>query len=336
MTTEAITPERLAKMMERVQRLLVEADNMDQFVSASGQVNDAERKQAAANFRAKAEDIMRKYRIDQESLIATDASVITPISRDVILCPYVSQFDQNYRMLMYWICDHAGVELLTKYANGNAVAELWGYEADIQLAEMLYSSAKLVFGQYLEPTYDATLSDQVNAYRFRQAGMLRKDIAVALWGENTPANRSRAQRLYVAECRERGEQPALTGLGTDATTYRDAYASGFVSAVYDRLRAARDAADRHGGAVVFAGRAERVREAMYAKHPHLRPVPRTEKPQDDKPAKKVKPWKPTKADIRRWERQNGAAAQAGRAAGGEAAQNVEIAPTGEPVRRLAV
>lgn len=336
MTSDTVMPETLAKMMARVQRLLVEADNMDQFVSASGQVNDAERKAAAANFREKAEQLMRKYRIDQENLIATDASVITPISRLVVICSWSNRFDNNYRMLMYWICDHAGVEMLTKYANGDAVAELWGYEADIQLVEMMYAAARLVFGQFLEPTYNADLSDQVNAYNLRQAGMLRRQVAEAIWGENTPANRSRAQRLYVKECQARGEQPALEGLGTDATTYRDAYASGFVSAVYDRLRASRNAADRHGGAVVFAGRAERVREAMYVAHPHLRPVPREERKDTPAKAKAVKPWKPTKADQKRWARQNGAAAQAGRTAGGEAAQNVDIAPGGPRVLRLEV
>lgn len=334
-TDQDMTPEQLAKMMARVQKLLTEADNMEQFISASGEVNDAERKRAAANFREKAESLMRKYRIAEESLIATDASVITPITRDVVLCHKYNHFDSEYQMLMYWIADHAGIRLLTKRVGSDFVAELWGYEADIRLAEMLWSSTRLVFGQYLEPKVDSGLTDQINAYNLRRSGMLRKDVATAMWGLNTPANRSRAQRLYVKECLARDERPALEGLGTDTKTYREAYASGFISTFHDRLRASRDAADSHGGSLVFAGRAERINEAMYVAHPYLRPKPVSEEKTIEEKTP-TKPWKPTKADLRRWARQNNDSARAGRAAGGEAAYNVDIQPTTNPAQRLVV
>lgn len=327
-----ITTETLAKKMTLVQRLLTQADDLELRGTDSG-VSPEENRVAAGNYRQRAESIMREYRIEEEQLIATDASVITPIMREVVICDWSNPFKSNYLMLMYWIGNHAGVEVLTKYRNGECMAECWGYEADIRLVEMLWSSARLVFSRYLEPTYDVLLSDQVNAYNLRQAGVLRKDIALQLWGDNTPALRTRAQRLYLAECRKRGEEPALNGVATDAKTYRESYASGFVSTVSDRLRAARDAADSHGGALVFAGRAERVKEAMYTAHPHLRPVPHTDvqPTRDDKP---IKPWKPTKADLRRWEREAGPAAQAGRNAGGQAALNVEIDRTTDPAQRL--
>lgn len=327
-----ITAEALAGKMALVQKLLAQADDLELRGTTSG-VDAEENRKAAANYRERAEDMMRKYRIEEEQLIATDASVIMPMMRDVILCPWMSDFRNDYVMLMYYIGNHAGVEVLTKYANGEQIAELWGYEADIRLAEMLYASARIVFARYLEPTVDHTVTDQVNAYIMRQAGMLRKDIAEALWGVNTPANRSRAQRLYVAECRARGERPVLEGMKTDAKTYRESYASGFISTVSSRLRAARDAADTHGGALVFAGRADRVKEAMYTRHPHLRPKPLTDVA--PAPTGKVKEWKPTQADRRRWARQAGPAAQAGRNAGGQAALDVEIARTTEPAKRLA-
>lgn len=337
MTDPDVTPEQLAKLMKRVQDLLNKADDVEaRGASLSGVVNHADIANEASAFRAKAEQLMNTYRIAEESLIATDASVITPISRDIVMCSYWSQFDDNYEMMMYWICDHAGVHLLTKRVGSDHVAELWGYEADIRLVERLWSSSRLVFGQYLEPKYNPELSDQVNAYVLRRSGMLRKDVAESIWGQNTAANRSRAQRMYVTECKARGERPALEGMGTDAKTYRDGYASGFVSAVYDRLRVARDAANSTAGAMVFAGRVERIKEAMYQAHPRLRPVPRDPNEVLPKPDKKTKEWKPTKADVKRWARQNGPAARAGRAAGGDAAQNVDIQPTTSPGMRLGV
>lgn len=333
---EEITPEQLAKLMTRVQNLLNKADDIEnRGTSLSGVVNKADIANEAAAFRSKAQQIMNEYRIAEESLIATDASVIIPVSRDVVISSIWTQFETDYFMLMYWIADHAGVQILTKRVGTDVVAELWGYEADIRLVEILWASARLTFGQNLEPKFNPEVSDQMNAYMLRRAGMLRKDVAVAVWGENTPANRSRAQRLYVKECQARGERPALEGMGTDAGSYRQAYATGFVSTVSDRLRAARDAANSSGGLPEFAGRADRIKEAMWTAHPRLRPVPRDPETIPVK-RKEAKPWKPTKADMKRWARQNGPAARAGRMAGGDAAQAVEIQSTTAPESRLGV
>ena len=123
--------------------------------------------------------------------------------------------------------------------------------------------------------------------------------------------------------------------------YRDAYASGFLNRLYERLRAARNAADVTGGALVFPGREERVNEALYAAYPHRRPKPKPKTQvavvtvPDNTPAKvdrRRKDW--TQADQRRWDRQNGASARNGHAAGHAAASKVDVAPTHERAQRV--
>ena len=326
----------MTKTMNRILGLIAKADH-----PGTGA-------EEAATFRAHAEELMRRYRLDEENLIASDPTAITPVMHSIFLCPFSSRMVNRYRNMFWVIAEHTGVEVVTRRSRSGEEPGYWadafGYDADLRMTELLWSSARLVFGSHLEPQVDPLLSDRVNAYNLRQAGMLRKDIAVRMWGENTPANRSRAQRLYVAECAARGEQPALTGLGTDADTYRDAYANGFVESLDGRLRAARDAADSAGGALVFAGRHDRVMELVWTMHPYLRPAP--PRPADEVavvvetpnvPAVKerkqrVRRW--TKADEARWQRMNGAAAEAGQRAGGAAAARVQVDRTTAPEARV--
>jgi hypothetical protein len=324
--------EKLASMMSKIQALLAKAES-------------TEFPEEAATLYTKAEELMRKYRISEEELIAEDQFAAVPVMHSLFGYSDQTDFSNEYRMMMYWIADHCGIEMVTRYDNPGEETGFWfdlfGYEGDLRMVEWLWSSARLVFGSHLEPQVDPKVSDQVNAYNLRQAGVLRKDIARKLWGDNTPALRSKAQRLYLAECTARGERPAVSGLGTDADMYRQSYAEGFVSRLSDRLRAARNAADSIGGSLVLHGRAERIKEAKYQAYPRLRPLSKEEiaKRQEERanlPALKVdgrrKSW--TQADERAYQRRNGHSAQAGRVAGGTAAGKVEIARTHTPAQRV--
>lgn len=323
----------LSAMMGRIQSLIAKAD-----------ASTFPEEQAA--FYAKAEELMRKYRIAEEDLIATDVSAVVPVMHSIFVADYATRFTTEYHRMLSYIVNHADCMGIFRWVNQReaeamgGVAGLWmdvfGYEGDLRMIEWLWSSARIIFGTHLEPQVNPALSDQVNAYNLRQAGVLRKDIAIKLWGDNTPALRSRAQRLYVAECIARNEEPALTGLGTDATAYRAGYAEGFVSRLYDRLRASRDAADASGGALVFAGRTERIAEVMYATYPHLRPADRSTDvavaEESCKACEKAKSghcrqhpgYRWSAADERRWQRANGAAANAGKRTGATAAGKVEM------------
>lgn len=333
--------DKLAGMISRVQKLLNQADEAEaRGRSLSGVVNDSDNANEAAAYRAAAERIMREYRIEEEQLIATDPAAVGVVMHSIFGYSDRSEFLNNYHTMMYWVTRYAGVEVQARYNRDDEDHGIWfdmfGYEGDLRMAEWIWSSARLVFGSHLEPKVDPRIGDQVNAYNLRQAGILRKDIARKLWGENTPANRSRAQRLYLAECKVRGEQPLLSGLGSDAEMYRESYAQGFVSRLSDRLNAARDAADSVGGALVLHGREERIKEALYMAYPNRRPKPPTDVAITTqvpvKVDRRVKSW--TKADERAYQRRTGTSAQAGHTAGGRAADRVEVTRTHTSAQRI--
>jgi len=305
----------LEQIIARVQNLLTRADGNG--------TTPAE----AALCRQHAERLMRVWRLKEENLLAVDPFSISPTHHSLFVAGAESDFYMILATLITVIANHSEVWIDLHWGRMNhhdspygIIATLVGFEVDLHQAEWLFSSARLAFGQHLEPTRDDTLSEQENVYRMRRAGMLRKDVALLMWGTNTPSLRSKAQRLYIRECEARGEQPQLEGLGTDAKTFREAYARGFVDRLSDRLRVARDAADSAGGVVTLAGRAQRIRDAFYELFPERRPTPATT---DTTPAKKYRG--PTKADMRRAERRYYSdAARAGAGEGVAAANQVEI------------
>lgn len=318
-------PQTLRKIQIRIQNLIVRADDPGATVAE------------AQLCRQHIERLMREYRVTEEEALAVDPHAVIPVAHGLFIADYASDFNYDLSRLIEIVARHSEVKIKFHWGRHpeSGHSGMWvtlvGFEVDLSLAEYIYASARLAFGNHLEPRRDDSLSEQVNVYRMRAAGMLRKDIAEIMWGSNTPANRSKAQRLYKKECEARGELPQLEGLGTDAKTFRESYARSFVDRVSDRLRIARDAADVDGGVVVFAGRAEKVREAFYEMFPEERPQPLPAVIEADE--KPLKPWKPTKADIRRTQRRYYSdAALSGGAMGSRAAEDVDIRRPGQAKR----
>lgn len=298
--------------------------------------------EAGASYRAKAEDLMRKYRIEEEELIAQDPTSVEPVRVRVVIIKEDNPFRQQYVNLFSVIARHAGARCCFDWVrNGTGqyevVAEAVGYETDTRYAEMLFTAARLVFSDRLEPKVDSLLSDQVNAYRLRSAGMERVKVAELIWGNREKVNLGRVGRYYKAECVKRGEVAALDGRGVTGKVYREQYAAEFVWALEARLRRAQDAAGQMGGGMVLHGRKERVNEAFYTHFPSYRPsTPSTEVavPKECEACKatkhksgKCKDCRPrpiTKAELARYERYNSPAAQRGRQAGATAAAHVEL------------
>lgn len=300
----------------------------------------------AESFRAHAEKLMRKYRIDQEQLLAADASAAEPIRIEIDLCGIRSKFFQQYANMMYAIAYHTGVRVRTAWVAPEAGASyvlrasVVGYEGDARYAEMLFTSAQLVFAERLEPAVRPELSDAENVYRLRSAGIERNRIANLLWGTSTGSDGAWAHRkvgnLYKEACAARGEDAAVSGRTVNASTYREVFAHQFTERLYDRLRAARNAADSAGGgALVLHGRKERVDEAFYKHFPELRPAsePLPTNGQPKPKSRKRKGW--TEADQARYNRMNfSPSALAGTSAGRSAADEVEIREAGRGAKRL--
>lgn len=282
--------------------------------------------------RAKAEQFMADYRIEESHLIEEGGalSAVVPVARTVPVCPIDNEFRQVYNDLAVSCGYHVGARMVTSH-DWDEVGTLYkvlilvGYDSDLRYAEALYQSARVVFADRMEPKPQSGLSDDDNVYRMRSAGMERIRVAKLMgWGEpgTGKGGAARVTSAYKRACRARGEDPVLTGKGVDVKAFREAYATAFITEFYSRLMRARDSVDTGGAELVLANRKDKVDEVFYNLYPQFRPdkVATT----DNKPAPKPRPMRWTKADERRAMRMSGAAGQAGRAAGKRAASEVNI------------
>jgi hypothetical protein len=282
-------------------------------------------------YRAKAEELMRKYRVEEEQAIAADPQSLAPVSRLVDVTDS-AEFGQQYYSMLHWIMGHVGGRLRGRWAydperRASVIkATVVGYESDLRMAELLFTNARMAFSEHLEPKPDPTLGDQVNAYRMRRAGMERNRIANLLWksASDDGTAHGKVGALYKAECLARGEKPALSGRGVNAKLYRKEYADAFAQRIWERLRKAREGADKIGGLPQLAGREERVTEAFYELFPEERPVPTTDGTKIVDKDSKVKALKWTKKDEAAYRRRMRPEARAARGAGASAADTVKI------------
>lgn len=321
-------------MLGKVRALLDTAESFEEQGNA----------EAAASYRAKAHALRDKYRIEEEELLAQDPTAVEPVLITIDLVRRGSAYQGHYLSLWTTIARHAGIRSHLEWSFGDTgytvVARAVGYEGDIRYAELIYTNARLAFAERLEPKVNPALTEQVNVYRLRSAGIERVRVADMVWGNRDKANLSKVGRLYKAECQARGEEAALSGRGVTGAVYREHYANQFVDELSMRLRRAQDGAGQYGGGLVLHGRQERVDEAFYSHFPNYRPKPAIEqatpeqcercqaaqKRKGDPSAtcKDHKPWTPTAKDRAAWARYNSPTAQRGRQAGAAAARQVEL------------
>lgn len=302
-------------------------------------------------FRNKAEELMLKYRIEEENLIAEDQFSILPVVRTIKITNWRSDFYQDHHYMWVRTIEHTGCRYQARWNGHDLEATVIGYASDIRHAEALYQAAWLVMVAKLEPTVDPKLSDAENVYRLRSAGIERNRVAEMLWGsplgKDGHAAHAKVGKLYASECQRRGEKPVVAGKGVNKMVFRSVYGEQFASRYAARLREARDAADSVGGGLVLKGRQERVDEAFYAEFPEEHPdrvrarreaaaAAREAKGEGEKGkaiSKRSMTW--TKKDQADYERRTySAAAQAGYRAGRDAADAVEIQRTTPRAQRV--
>jgi hypothetical protein len=273
MTDTETTQEELAKWMRKIVALLAKADD------------PATTPEESDSFRRKAEELMNRYRVE-ESMLAESAplgsSALLPTWQEWPVCPvHRNEFSQHYKTIVSGVAKHIGARCVFRIKDldveGFHRTDWWvvlivGFESDLRYGQLLWSMAKSAFGDRLQPKVDPELSDQVNAYRLRKAGMEGRRIALALWNDERVSARPKARKLYEAEAMERGEDPkALLGQGNSVKVYRDSYAEGFAVELWYRLQRSKIEADS-GTGIVLASRATAVEDAFYERFPQYRPA----------------------------------------------------------------
>ena len=268
--TENITDEKLAKMLAKVQGLLAVAEDSATLPAA------------AENYRAQAQAIMTKYRIEEEELRQTKIASGTAAKPVTVTFGFMrghSPYLNHYYSMILSVMNHVGVRgqwKSTREANEetgrmesvyNMV--MVGFDSDIQVAQMLYTNLRLTFSEKLEPKVDRSLSDLENVYRLRSAGIERGRIGEMMgWGDNAHI---KVTNVYKKACAARGEDPKVVGRSLNVKTFRTSFADAFLSETQSRLWRMRTGAG-DSGALVLVGREEAVNEAFYEEFPDLRPA----------------------------------------------------------------
>jgi hypothetical protein len=201
------------------------------------------------------------------------------------------------------------------------VAHVFGFESDLRYGAILLQSVRVGFAKSLEPKVDPTLSDQVNVYNLRSAGVERIRIARVMGFGETGSATAKVTRLFKAECAARGEDAAaLLGRGNNVKTFRKSYAQSFSSTIWDRLARLRQASAEENRALVLVSRLDEVKEMFYTAYPWMRPVPVSNQIGEGSKGRKIR-----KQRARKYVEQpyNHEAAQRGRAA----AKNVDLGRT---------
>jgi hypothetical protein len=272
MTENTITDEKLAKMLAKVQGLLAVAED------------SATEPKAAENYRAQAQTIMTKYRIEEEELRQTkiaSGTAAKPVKVEFSFLQGFGPYTNHYYSMMLNVMDHVGVRgkyRSTRVHNeetGRTESEyimtMIGFDSDVAVAQMLYTNLRLTFSEKLEPKLDPTLSDSENVYRLRSAGVERDRISKMLWPDASLRG-PKVTKLYAEACAARGEDPKVVGRSVNAKTFRASYADAFVAETRNRLRRMRTMEAQEAGVIVLAGREEAVNEAFYEAYPELRPA----------------------------------------------------------------
>lgn len=310
-----VSPEKLAKIMLRVERLLAIAES-------SGATPDE-----AATARYQAETLMTQYRIAEANLDSTEKARmgIRPTMRTWVSSRLDSEFEAQYRQMVgtiLWHVDGYGVMKYRYEADGTYLdVEVFGFESDLAYGEMIWNAARIAFGKKLEPTFDPALDEIDNVYAMRSAGMERARIGIVMgWGGEGTKGPGKVTRLFKKGCERHGDDPSvLLGKGNNVKTFRSSYARAFADELSSRLWNLRNARGLDSdGALVLANRKDDVMAMVYAKYPSL--DPKNQKPMPENGSGRKFRYKAPKAKPTNW-----TAAERGR----EAARTVDLGPSGK-------
>ena len=276
-TDNTVDDKKVGDMLRKVQALLARADHPNTPAPE------------AESCRVKAEQIMFNYRIDEAmlSLSGKQGTELIPGWKQWDICDINSEYSYYYRMILQDVIEHVGIKHVVKqgvkrehynedgtFSHNTFVyeADVCGSESDLQIAELLFTAAAVAFQSKMEPKYDSTLSDQVNAYLMRSAGMEGWRIAQAIYGKDDKSLRPKVRAMFKKEAEARGEDPTpLLGKGNSMKDYRESYAKGFEDTLYQRLVRMRQARGDNEHGLVLASRNERILEEFYAKYESRRP-----------------------------------------------------------------
>lgn len=243
--------------------------------------------EAAETYRAKADALMFKYKIDSLTAPA-QAGIARPgaVWKDIYVCRLNNEWRQYYSGVARAVLDHNSCRYSMEYEVNEDDGYSWlvyravGLASDIAYAEALIVNALAAFGKRLEPAAIPGEPFGAACLRLRQGGMERRRITMLLLGAWTTENEMKAKNRKVSnaikEEAARIGQPHLAeellGRGTNIKTYRNSYASGFYWTLVNRIQTHRLGEQLEAHDLVLASAKDVVDEAYYEKYPSRRPA----------------------------------------------------------------
>lgn len=256
----------------------------------------------AATCRAKADELMLKYAIDQAQLRESQpaASQMMPGKIVIDLCDAGIPYESQFTMLVMVICEHTRCQALfygaqmdksaldswkIVYGDFKVTAEIYGFESDLKYFEILYTTLLLHMSNGIDPRPDPNLSDDENAYNLHNSGLNWGEIARLYYpardaqnggwngikvppGEFYPGKVwSRAYTRYLRN--NKGTAVSLPPKFTEAarTNWRQNFAESYVATLRRRLYMARSGRSA-GSDLILRSSMEAINDLMKKEHPH--------------------------------------------------------------------
>lgn len=251
----------------------------------------------ADTFRAKANELMDRYRLEQWEIAQVEAgkarSSLKPIRRDIIIeWWYTEKF--AFKQALWTVFDECARHCAVVVANTKVNAATrgipaYGLESDLSFLEMLFTDLYIQMADKIKPEFkpDETLGS--NVYRAKEAGMKYKQIAI--WAGHPEYittvmryDKSRGYDVPKTEIsgiliREMKKHAKAHGLEVHKVINLDAYVEDFCSsfawAVKTKLKAMRtgETSDANSMALAIRDITDLSREEMWDDFPDLRPHP---------------------------------------------------------------
>lgn len=159
--------DKQAKMLARVRALLAKAES----TSEPGEANV---------FRAKADELMTLYAIEEWQLAASDDSESRqPVRRDIDFSWYKSDNPVNSGLwrLLRTVYRHARCAPMASYISWNAgTIPVVGLPADLDYADMLFTHLMIDMLRQIDPEPDAELGYHTSLRKLKEAGMSWPEI----------------------------------------------------------------------------------------------------------------------------------------------------------------
>lgn len=221
-------------------------------------------------FRAKADDLMLRYAIEEAEIAMADGGQarVTVRNERVNVAGPDSPYREELVDMMALVARHARCQLVfhgyTDKAMYPVEATLVGMDADLEYVKMLFNSLRLQLASELEPKWDPAKSLRRNVFAMRTAGLgwnrLEKLCGLPPGGK--------ARQIYYEACDALGQEPKRI----NSKTVKRNFARGFVVEIGNRLRSIRRAQEEQstasGNALVLVR--DQVADEMKTLFPNVR------------------------------------------------------------------